>query len=304
MERRDACLGLALLVLALLPWPIRAEESRPTGTWSGLDGAPVGHDAGSTGHPGTIATLSPGSVLIAQAGGSPAGPSGSGWQFTLAPYLWTPRTEIDLAVGTLTRSTTIDFSDIVDDLNFAFTGHFEASWREWTALLDLMYLKLGKDETTPAGVQTELDYQQLFFEFGGTYRLATLPVGRTGHISFEALAGGRVMYVDTELTTGGQSRSRDATLVDPMFGGRLAYHITDSVALWLRGDVAGFGLSDSQSQITYNVIAGLSWRFTRVASLFAGWRYMHVEIEKGSGARTLDADLSLNGPFLGFNFYF
>ena len=31
---------------------------------------------------------------------------------------------------------------------------------------------------------------------------------------------------------------------------------------------------------------------------------MHVEIEKGSGASTLNADLSMNGPFLGFNFYF
>jgi len=38
-----------------------------------------------------------------------------------------------------------------------------------------------------------------------------------------------------------------------------------------------------------------------VASVFAGWRYMHVEIEIGGGASTLDADLSMNGPFLGLN---
>jgi hypothetical protein len=244
-------------------------------------------------------------VLLAQAGVSATDPAAGGWQFTIAPYLWTPRTEIDLTVGPLTRSRTIEFfDDIVDNLNLGFSGHFEASWREWTGLLDLLYLKLGKDETIGPGIPAELDYEQLFFEFGGTYRLATLPVGKTGRITFEALAGGRLMHVDAELTAGGQSRSRSATLIDPMVGGRIAYHITDTVGLWFRGDVAGFGLSDSQSELTYNLIAGVNWRFAQVASAFIGWRYMHVDIEKGTGAGTLDVDVSFNGPFLGVLFHF
>ena len=72
-------------------------------------------------------------------------------------------------------------------------------------------------------------------EFGGTYRLVTLPVGPTGRVTLEALAGGRLMHIDAELTVGGQSRSRTGTLIDPMFGGRIAYHITDTVGLWFRG---------------------------------------------------------------------
>ena len=235
-----------------------------------MDGSPatrqVGIDRRNAGRSAAgesvVATLTPGSVLLAQAGATATDAATGGWQFTIAPYLWAPRTDIDLTVGPLTRSTTIDFfSDVVDNLNLGFTGHFEANWREWTGLLDLLYLKLGKDES-PNGVPTELDFQLLFFEFGGTYRLATLPVGRTGRITLEALAGGRLMYVDAELTIGGQSRSRSTTLIDPMFGGRIAYHITDTVALWFRGDVAGFGISDSQSELTYNLIAGLNWRFT------------------------------------------
>ena len=35
-----------------------------------------------------------------------------------------------------------------------------------------------------------------------------------------------------------------------------------------------------------------------------GWRYMHVDVEKGTGVGTLDLDVSFNGPFLGINFYF
>lgn len=41
-----------------------------------------------------------------------------------------------------------------------------------------------------------------------------------------------------------------------------------------------------------------------MASLFAGWRYMHIDIEKGTGLGTLDAGVSFNGPFLGVDFYF
>ena len=302
--RRVARLGLVSLVLGLLPYPVRADEpwtDRPRLDRSESTDGNAGRSAAGE---SVVATLTPGSVLLAQAGVTATDAATGGWQFTIAPYLWAPRTDIDLTVGPLTRSTTIDFfSDVVDNLNLGFTGHFEANWREWTGLLDLLYLKLGKDES-PNGVPTELDFQLLLFEFGGTYRLATLPVGRTGRITLEALAGGRLMYVDAELTIGGQSRSRSTTLIDPMFGGRIAYHITDTVALWFRGDVAGFGISDSQSELTYNIIAGLNWRFTPVASAFVGWRYMHVDVEKGSGLRTLDADVSFNGPFLGVNFYF
>jgi hypothetical protein len=290
-------------VLALLPWLGHADEPWPRGRPIGLHESPAGRDAGSVAARSLVAAPTPESVLIAQAGGLTDTSSG-GWQFTIAPYLWTPRTEIDLTVGNLSQSATLDFPDIVDDLRFGFASHGEATWGQWTLLLDVLYFKLEKDETTGTGVPTEVDLQEILFELGGTYRLATLPVGRTGRITFEALAGARLMHVNTELSIGAQLRKRSATLIDPMLGGRIAYHVTDTLALWLRGDAAGFGISDSQSQLAYNLIVGLNWRFTRGSSVFAGWRHVRVDIEKGRGASTLDVDLSMNGPFLGFDFRF
>ena len=35
-----------------------------------------------------------------------------------------------------------------------------------------------------------------------------------------------------------------------------------------------------------------------------GWRYMNIDIEKGSGAQTFNADIEMNGPFLGLSLYF
>jgi hypothetical protein len=227
-----------------------------------------------------------------------------GWQFTIAPSVWVPRTRIDLTVDDLGRSASLEFPDVVEDLRFGFTTHFDASWREWTLLLDVLYFKLEKDDTTGAGVPTEVDLQEVLVELGATHRLATIPVGRSGGITLEPLAGARLMYVDTEISIGRRLRLHSSTLIDPMVGGRVAYHVTDAMALWVRADAAGFGISDSQSQLTYNLIAGLSWRFARAASVHAGWRYMRFDIEKGRGATRLAVDLSMNGPFVGLSAHF
>ena len=259
---------------------------------------------GHAGEPQTPAARTPGSAVIARVGGPPTGMSTGEWRFTIATYLWTPRTEIDLTLGDFSRSAALDFSEIVADRRFGVTSHFEATRGPWTVLLDVLYFKLEKEAPTDAGVPTEVDFEEVFFEVGGTYRFATLAVGGGGRITVEGLAGGRLMYVDAELTIGAPRRLRTATFVDPMVGGRITYRVTDTVALWLRGDVAGFGLSDSQSQLATNLIAGVDWRFTRVASVLAGWRYMNVDIDKGSGARALAVDLSMNGPFLGFTIHF
>jgi hypothetical protein len=31
---------------------------------------------------------------------------------------------------------------------------------------------------------------------------------------------------------------------------------------------------------------------------------MNIDLEKGSGSRTFNVDVSMSGPFLGLNFYF
>jgi hypothetical protein len=169
--------------------------------------------------------------------------------------------------------------------------------------LDLFYVSLGQSETQDR-VSVSTNLQELFFEFGAMYRLGPVPLGQAGKLSFEPLAGGRFMWVDTSLGFPNQKVSDSASVIDPMVGGRITYHITETVALWFRGDVAGFGISDNQSQLTYNLIGGLEWRFVPSASALVGWRYMNIDIEKGSGARTFNAGVEMNGPFLGLDLHF
>jgi hypothetical protein len=291
-------------LLPLLPSTAHADEGPAPGRRLPLPESPADSEAGAVPASRVVAEVTPGTMVIASGGSGAPLDTASGWRFTIAPYLWMPRSELDLTVGDLSRSATLDFSQVVDDLRFGVSGHFEATWREWTLLLDALYFKLEKEAPTEAGVPTEIDFEEVLFELGGTFRLVDLPVGGQGRITLEALAGGRLMYVDAELSIGSQRNLRTATFVDPMVGGRIVYRAFDRVTLWFRADVAGFGISDVQSQLTYNLVAGLDWRLARRASASAGWRYMRVDFGKGGGTSRFAADLSLSGPFLGFTLGF
>ncbi len=145
-------------------------EGRQFGLLDSAEGNPAGAHV--------VAALSPGSILMAQAGGGAApGGSGKDWQFTVAPYFWMARTKMNLDVGQFSRSTTIDVVDLVPQLHFAFAAHAEATWRQWTGLLDLFYVSVGQSETRN-GVSESTNLQELFFEFAGTYRLPALSWAR------------------------------------------------------------------------------------------------------------------------------
>jgi hypothetical protein len=300
--RRWAGLVTIALVSLLIPWPGHADEQWASGGEFGLLDVADGYTAPPVGAAQVVAALTPGSVLVAQAGGG-AEPPVEGWRFSVAPYFWMARTKMNLDVGPLSRSTTIDFVDLVPQLHMAFAAHAEATWQEWTGFLDLFYVSVGQSETQN-GVSVSTNLQELFLEFGATYRLPALSLGHAGRLTFEPLAGARFMWVDASLGFPNQKVSDSGSVIDPMVGGRITWHITDAVALWFRGDVGGFGISDSQSNLTYNLLGGVEWRFVPSASVMAGFRYMNIDLEKGSGARTFNADIEMFGPFLAMGLYF
>ena len=290
-------LALAALFTGLIPWTAQADigwvDDRPLSLYDSntAGDAPGGADQSPT---------APAPVLIAQTAGAAApDASPSGWQFRFAPYLWATRVRASLAVGPVHRDLTVDFVDIVPQLHFAAAGHFEATWHAWTGFLDVNYSSVGKSETQQ-GVSVSTGLQNGMVEFGGTYLLGPVALGAAGTLTIEPLVGGRFIWVHTSLSSPNQKPTGSADVIDPMVGGRITYHLTDTVALWFRGDVAGFGISDDQTKLTYNLLGGLEWRFSRPASAILGWRYMDIDLRH----KRIAEDVSLNGPFVAVNFHF
>jgi hypothetical protein len=300
VTRRWAWIGLLPVAVGLIPWTAQAEESWSDGRAFGLEDQTTAAGATSGPAESVVAALSPGSIVIAQAGAAPA--QGKDWQVTVAPYFWMARTKMSLDVGQFSRSTTIDFVDIVPQLHGAFAAHAEATWREWTGFLDLFYVSMGQSEPK-GGISVSTNLQQLFFEFGGTYRLPPVSLGSAGSLSFEPLVGGRFMWVDASLGFPNQKVSGNGSVIDPIVGGRIVWRITDTWSVWFRGDVGGFDISDSQSKLTYNLLGGVEWRFVPAASALVGFRYLNIDLEKGGHDR-FNADIKMFGPFLGVNLYF
>ena len=116
--RRWACRGLVTVALTLLPWPGHAEESRIHGGQFALGDSTPG-SSGSPAARSTVASLSPGSVLIAQAGVSPADPSGSAWQFSIAPWRYM-HVDIEKGSGASTLDADVSFNGPFLGFNFYF----------------------------------------------------------------------------------------------------------------------------------------------------------------------------------------
>ena len=293
--------GLVAVILGLI-LPSLGHADDP---WSNRRGFGLQESTDGSGAPPVVgeqlvAALSPGSVMIAQAGTTPA--QGKDWQVTVAPYFWMVRTKMNLDIGQFSRSTTIAFTDVVPQLHGAFAAHAEGTWREWTGFLDLFYVSMGQSEPK-GGISVSTNLQQLFFEFGGTYRLPPLSLGHAGSLTLEPLIGGRFMWMDASLGFPDQKVSQSGSVIDPIVGGRIVWHISDAWSLWFRGDVGGFDISDSQSKLTYNLLGGVEWRFVPAASALVGFRYLNIDLEK-DGARTFNADIEMFGPFLGVNLFF
>lgn len=72
------------------------------------------------------------------------------WEFGAMIYLWGAGLEANTQTG---GDIDISFSDIVDDLDMAFMGTFDARKGKWSVLLDAVYLDMsqngGGSETIP-----------------------------------------------------------------------------------------------------------------------------------------------------------
>ena len=88
---------------------------------------------------------------------------------------------------------------------------------------------------------------------------------------------------------------------DPIVGTNLRLPLGGKFSLNVRGDVGGFGAS---SDLTWQAFPYLSWQFAKWGSLQAGYRWMYVDYETGSGASRFKYDIMTQGPQLGFTLHF
>ena len=222
------------------------------------------------------------------------------WKFNLAPfYLWAVSMDGEMTTGTNTTPVVADFKDLASSLEALFTVHFEGMHKTgWGFLVDVNYLTLSGQQTipNPVPVALDVDFTSVMTELAGIYRFSL------GENTFDVIGGARYYSLEPEIniTSAAPLPSRiDKTQDwwDLMIGGRYIWTINEKWNFKSRGDVGFVG-----SDLTWNVVGLFEFQPWKYVSLIAGYRYMDIDYEDGSGADLFKYDMTMHGPLLGVNF--
>ena len=243
-----------------------------------------------------MATAGPGATQTAA-----QTPDTERWRFSLTPYFWAAG--IDGKVATLPGAPTAEvdasFTDIIDQTNGAVMLAAVARRGRFGVLADLTYLDLSDDSGTsgPLFDEVEFESQTLFATIAGFYQVL-----ETERLNLQAVAGTRLWYVDTELHLRGelaanQTFSEDKVWADPIVGVRWQGHLGRKFYLEGAADVGGFGVA---SDITWELLGTLAYRFSDSFTMRAGYRHLKVDYEDDGFVW----DVELSGPIVGVTIQF
>lgn len=236
------------------------------------------------------------------------------WEWIVAPYVWGSDVALDLTVADGEGvGGEVEFKDILDKIDAAFMGRFEARRDRWGMFLDTIYIDLSESNSRPVGpggpilgdLETDASLTLKLWEAGAIYQL-TAP---GAPIRFDLLAGLRYIDLDVEaaVTLPGPMMtpldiSTGPSESDLMLGGRAYGEFAQRWHWTVRGDYS-FGGTEG----IYNGLASVGYTFGQsgLFSLDAGYRYLRMDI-KGSTrmGEQAAAEIEMSGPIVGFIFKF
>ena len=234
----------------------------------------------------------------------PAPPAAaSGWDYDLALYLFALGLDGRTVVRGREADVDVSFSDIVEDLEMAATGHFEAAKRDsrWGWFGDVNYSSSGQNFGNDLG---EYDLDMIYLEGAGTYRFGE---------GLQVLAGLR--YTDLDMTLdfrppiqppidpppGPVRVEGSQSWTDLMIGGRYRATFGERWGFSARGDLAGFGISDS-SDLTWNVVLLGRFQVAHRIGLLLGYRWYDIDYENQDDLFVFD--VMQQGPVFALNYSF
>lgn len=226
------------------------------------------------------------------------------WQFSGGIYLW----GADIGGTTITGSEVeVGFDQLVDNLEMAFMGAFEARKNKWSVITDVIYLDIGANKTVdlsipidgthvPVTTTVELDMEGWVWHLAAGYNLY-----EEGKSRLDFVGGVRYLDLSTDLFLGLQS-----------LGPGLSRTIFESTSAWdgiigLKGHAAlgerwflpyYIDVGAGQSKSTWQASAGIGFKAGRVVDLALTYRHLEWDIDS---ARVID-DINFSGPIFGVIF--
>jgi hypothetical protein len=238
----------------------------------------------------------------------PASVNASDWSWNLTPYVWGSDVTLDAEVNDQEIiSGEVDFSDLIDDADFAIMAHLEGKRDRFGVFADLIVTDFGDEprifDRPNVTIQAKSDLEMVILELGGVW----YPGGDgTG---FGVHYGARIIDVDQEidivlvgrLPTDRRIVDVSTTLVDGLVGVRYSSELSDdwSFAAW--GDVGSGGTDGTWSAAA---VFGYHFGAEDQFALRFGYRHLAIEIEEDDRLATVESEIAMSGPQVGFSFTF
>lgn len=238
------------------------------------------------------------------------------WQFRATLYGWFPglsgTTEYRSGAGG--PSFSVNAKDLIDNLDMAFMGSFQAQKGELGVYADVFYSDISNDKAGTrdftilghvpgsATANLSLDVKTTIFTLAGTYAAVQRP-----DYTMQVLAGARMLKLDQTLgwaiTSGAgslppASRSGtadvEATNWDAIVGAAGRYSFGDD-RRWFVPYYLDLGAGNSR--FTWQTILGIGYSFGW-GDLIAAWRYVDYDFKSSDTVQSL----TLQGPAIGVSF--
>ncbi len=230
----------------------------------------------------------------------------SGWEFHVAPYLWAISMNGDATVKGQEADVDVSFSDIWDELNFAFMMEYEARKGRWGLWGNTIYADLGNSNGNVGGLEIEPTVNALWQGAGGFYRLGTWDLAdesgkNTPSVTVDTYFGARYTYLDLRLDIKGSDNvDGDKQWVEPLVGVRTRWDLSERWTINLTGDIGGVAFG---SDFAWDALGLMGYRFDlfgeKDAQAFGGYRALSQDYTDGSGDDKFEWDVTLYGPVLG-----
>lgn len=227
------------------------------------------------------------------------------WEWTLVPYVWASDISVDVTANNEpVFSADIGFDDLLDKIDYGIQLHFEGRRGKGGFFTDLTFLKLGQTQTTvarpplPGGTEVMSDVKSTMIEAGGFYRPSE------GTDGLDLLVGIRIIdfEMDLRITSpppAGLSTqvTSSKTITDVFAGLRYQAPLNERWSFVLRGDV-GTGDTDR----AWNALALLGYKLgkKKQKTILFGYRYLEMEFKESGSGLTVETDMVMSGPIVGF----
>jgi len=230
------------------------------------------------------------------------------WHFEITPYLFAAGMDGTSSMRGITADIDMSFNDIWERLDSAFMLYMTARKNDWVYSFDGIYFKI-KDQgssswqgplgnTSTAQLNMDVTQQNYSFSAGRRVRNEGANVDVMGVARYTSLDPNLSLALATGpalLPDGSRSVSRSESWWDAAIAVRVAAPIASKWELTGYADVGAGG-----SDLTYQLLAGVNWQFSKVVSAKFGYRYFYQDYQKAD----FKWDMVNSGGYLGIGFRF